>query len=83
MPVCSCREARCRETRNLTSESVLGRYVNGASYRPVAGGKGIYVGLPESKAWRRIFPSVSLSNGFCRKNALGSNMPCSEVMFPG
>jgi hypothetical protein len=45
--------------------------------------KPVYVRLPEPKTWRRIFPSVSISKGFCRKNALGSNMPCSEVMAPG
>ncbi len=35
------------------------------------------------RAWRRIFPSASISNGFCRKNAFGSNTPCAEVMAPG
>jgi len=42
-----------------------------------------YVRVSPPNAWRRICPSVSISKGFCRKNALGSNVPCSEEMPPG
>jgi hypothetical protein len=50
---------------------------------PERNDKAPYVGLCGPKIWRRSCESASNSKGFCRKKALGSNMPWSAVMTPG